>query len=165
MKLGHRVGYRSWIVMVTLMLLSACGGGGGGSNNPSSSSNVAATTAPNRAQFTFDCDLQGVVGQLTMEVEVIQSAGAVWSSGVNPQITAVIGTGGVLYITAGDLRSPTAFYVFTGENNFADFTDMTTNQRFRVQWVLQNQDLVMIVNPFGPGPASHTCQNTDSKLL
>jgi len=77
----------------------------------------------------------------------------------------VIGTGGTLYFTSGNLQSPTAAYVFTGDNQFADFTDLTNNARFRVEWIPQGQDLVVVVNPFGPGPTQFPCAQTASRFL
>ena len=109
--------------------LMGCGGGGGGGGQ------TGGQAGSNRARFEFDVDLQGVPGVLIMEVEVISSAGIVWGPGVTPEITAVISTGSFTYFTAGELQSPAAFYVFTGQNDFADFTEPATSQRFRVQWI------------------------------
>ncbi len=147
-----------WLGVAIIFGLGACGGGDSNSNS---------STPSNSARFTFDCDLQGLIGVLTMDVEVIQSSGVVWGPGPNPQITAVIGLNGVTYHTAGELRSPTALYSFTGENQFADFTELEppTFNRFRVQWSEQGQTLIMIINPFGPGPTQHICQTTSAQLL
>jgi len=118
-----------------------------------------------RVLFTFDCDLLGVTGELTMEVEAVGASGVVWGSGPSPDITGVIGTGDVIYYTAGELRSPNAHYIFTGENQFADFTETTTLERFRVQWSVHADGVDMIVNPFGPGPAVHRCLTTSARYL
>ena len=119
----------------------------------------------NRARFTFDCDVEGLNAVLDIEIEAVASSGIVWGGGPNPQITAVIGTGDVIYFTAGTLQSPTASYIFTGENQFADFTDVGTAERFRVQWVVNSGGLTMIVNPFGPGPVSYICMETSADYL
>jgi hypothetical protein len=148
--------FSQWLGVAIIFGLAACGGSGSDSSTPSES-----------ARFTFDCDLQGLNGVLTMDVEVVQSSGLVWGSGPNPQITAVIGLAGATYFTSGDLRSATAYYTFTGENLFADFTEIQppTLDRFRVQWSEQGQTLIMIINPFGPGPTQHVCQTTSAVLL
>ncbi len=132
---------------------------GGEDTNPENSHYTS-----NRAQFTFDCDLGGAVGQLTVNIEAINQAGSIWGSGPNPQIKAVVGLGSVLYVTSGELRSQVAAYSFTGENQYADFTDLQTYDRFRVRWILNGQTLVMVINPFG-GATQHTCQQTSARYL
>jgi hypothetical protein len=137
--------------------LAACGdseppSGGGGA-------------VSNRAQFTFDCDLNGLNGVLTMVVEVVNTTGVVFGGGANPEITGVIGTGSVSYLTAGDLRSSTAYYTFTGRDGFADFVEPATSAAFLVQWVINGQQLNMIINPFGPGPTQHACVQTSAMFL
>ena len=139
-------------LLALLVLLAGCAHGGRGSGG--SGSNQAGT---NRARFHYAVDLQGVAGDLVMEVEVVNQAGAVWGPGITPDITAVVGTGGFIVYTAGELRSPSAYYVFQGENNFADFTEPATSDRFRVEWIETRTGLTMVVNPFGPGPVSYDC--------
>lgn len=130
---------------------------------PGSNQTNPGTPPPsNRARFVFNCDLQGANGALTVDIEAINQAAAIWGSGPNPQITSVVSAGSVLYVTAGELRSATGYYVFTGENQFADFTDMRTYDRFRVQWVFEGGGLTMIINPFGQGPARHRCTLSSS---
>lgn len=140
--------------------LSACDGqeaaGGSGSSGSGGS---------NTARFMFDCALTGGLnGELTLDVEAIGTTGIVFGSGPNPEITGVIGTGSVTYVTAGELRS-TTLYIFTGDNQFANFTEIATSQRFLVQWVPNNQGLIMVINPFGPGPTQHTCVTTGARYL
>ena len=137
--------------------LPACG-----DNDPPGSNNDATS---NRALFVFDCDLLGVNGVLTITVEVIGTAGIVFGPGQNPSITGVIATGEVSYLTAGDLRSPVAYYTFTGRDQFADFVEPATNLGFLVQWVINGQQLNMIINPFGPGPTQHACVQTSAVYL
>ncbi len=122
-------------------------------------------SASNMARFTLDCDLNGMNGVLTMDVEAIDVTGAVFGPGANPDITGVIGTGEFTYVTAGELVSSVAHYVFTGRNDFADFTELGTYERFRVQWLLHEGGLTMLVNPFGPGPATHDCVTTSARYL
>ncbi|MEO0423509.1 MAG: hypothetical protein AAF184_14325 [Pseudomonadota bacterium] len=167
------------LLLMASAVLSACGGGedSGGGANPANA-NVANNQqgnaggggggpAPsNKARFTFDCDLQGIVGVLTLDVEVINSAGVVFGSGPNPDITAVIGTGNVTIFTSGELVSSTASYIFTGENQFADFTKVTgTIERFLVEWVEQPDGLTLVINPFGPGTTRQDCLLTGSSFL
>lgn len=162
-----------WLAAATLalalsLMAGGCDAGGGvgaGEGGAFAGAGAVQGAPSNRARFTFDCDLQGAVGQLTVDVEVVQSAGAVWGPGPNPQITGVIGDQGAIYYTAGELRSDVAYYTFTGENQFADFVEPATYQRFRVQWILQGESLVMVINPFGEGPAYHMCQMTGSQYL
>jgi len=139
---------------VLIALFAACGQGGAQDGSSS-----------NRARFTFDCDLQGLNGVLRIDVEAVGASGVAFGSGSDPDITGIIATGEVIYETAGDLRSPTAAYTFTGENQYADFTSQTTFERFRVEWQLTGNLLIMIVNPFGPGPTQYTCVPTSAMYL
>ncbi|MBK8976114.1 MAG: hypothetical protein IPM29_09315 [Planctomycetes bacterium] len=147
-------------LLVCLTFAACTGKGGSGAGGGAGAGNPNGT---NRARFTFAVDLQGVTGQLVMDLEAIGNSGITWGPGVNPQITGVIGTGTYTIYTAGELTSPTAHYVFTGENQFADFTDLTTSERFRVQWIETQRGLIMVVNPFGPGPVSYECVLTGSQ--
>lgn len=117
------------------------------------------------AEFTFNCDLNGQNGRMLMQVEVVANTGITWGSGSNPDITGVISTGDYTLFTTGSVTSDAAYYTFTGENNFADFVDQTFNQRFLVEWREINNGLLMVVNPFGPGPTSHTCILVSSRYL
>lgn len=150
----------SWLsigfVLFLLLDLAACGNG--------SSTNLFSdgTSGSNRARFSLDCDLNGLTGVLSMEVEAVGASGIVWGGGPNPDISAVSTTGDVIYYVSGSLVSPTASYTFVGENNFADFTDAGTLERFRVEWVQLTNGLRMIINPFGPQPTSHDCVLTSA---
>ena len=138
-------------------LIAGCGGSGDSDDDEDRSSN--------QANFRFNCDLSGLNGVLSMDVEAVGTSGVVWGGGPNPEMTAVIGTGGVQYFTAGTMNSSSASYVFTGTNDFADFTDLGNSSTFRVQWVGSSSGLDMIVNPFGPGPTSHSCVLVDASYL
>jgi hypothetical protein len=137
--------------------LAGCGGGSGDGDGGGSSQN--------RAQFTFDCDLSGANAELSMNVEAIGASGVVWGSGANPDISGVIGTGDVTYYTDGTMQSANASYVFSGENQFADFTDMVYGGTFLVEWVLTNTGLDILVNPYGPGTTMYSCVQTSSSYL
>jgi hypothetical protein len=147
------------LLIAFAVVLTACGGSEPNGSNP------GPAPVSNRALFVFDCDLQGVTGVLNITVEVVGTTGIVFGSGSNPDITGVIGTGNVSYLTAGDLRSPVAYYTFTGRDGFADFVEPATNQRFLVQWVINGQQLNMIINPFGQGPTQHACVQTSARFL
>ncbi|GEM_PF-3328425 len=149
---------KSLLILLPAVVVTACGGGGGSG----SSSSGGGAARSNTAHFVFDCDLNGANGQLDMDVEIVSDYGITWGGGSNPDITGVIGTGSYTLYTYGQLVSNTAYYTFTGENNFADFVDHYYNERFRVQWQETQDSLIMIVNPFGPGPTQHSCQLTDS---
>lgn len=150
---------RSGLVLATLAALAAlasCGGDEMNGNNSGGS---------NKARFTFDCDLNGVNGVLTMEVEVVGTSGVVFGSGPNPDVTGVISTGSVSYLTSGNLVSPVATYTFTGRDGFADFVEQGTGQQFLVQWLINGQQLNMLINPFGPGPTQHACIQTSAAFI
>ncbi len=152
------------VSMGALVALAACGGGDGGGSPPASNGGGGATSSV--AEFTFDCNLSGANGALTLQVEAVASSGAVWGPGPTPDISAVVGSGGVIYYTAGSLVSAVARYSIRGENQYADFTLINGNERFVVEWIFSsNQRLVMRVNPFGPGPTSHDCQLRSSRRL
>ncbi len=107
---------------------------------------------------SYICDLGGAPAQLTAQVETIADTGIVQNS--QGWITGVIGMEGVNYRYQGELASATARYVFTGENQFADFTDLGTNERFRVQMISQGASLTMIINPETPQPLTYQCQQS-----
>ncbi|MEM7678853.1 MAG: hypothetical protein AAF449_22965, partial [Myxococcota bacterium] len=117
------------------------------------------------ARFTYDCDLFGLIGKLTINVEAINAAGVVFGPGPTPDITAVIATGDVTLRTAGDLRSDVAYYIFTGRDSFADFTETSTFERFRVQWQVNGDLLTMIINPFSAAPTLQQCRQTGAARL
>lgn len=123
---------------------------------------LAVCPTPSSAQqistVRYVCDLGGAPAQLTAQVETIGDAGIVQNS--QGDITGVIGTGDVNYHYQGELTSATARYVFTGENQFADFTDLGTNERFHVQMISQGQALTMIINPETPQPVTYQCQQS-----
>lgn len=118
----------------------------------------APSSGTNRARFTYAIDLQGQPATMVMEVEAIAASGLTWGPGVRPEITGVIASGSYTVFTSGELRSSVARYIFTGENQFADFTEATTFERFRVRWMDTASGLLMTVNPFGPGPVTYACQ-------
>lgn len=122
-----------------LMLVVSCGGEG--------------TSHGRITNYALECDLGGIAAQLTLQIEVVDASGV--ARGIDRDV--VIPTGDVTYYTSGEIRSPVALYIFTGTNQFADFTDTTTLERFRVQWVPIESGLTMVVNPFGPGPVQYTC--------
>ncbi|MCL4679302.1 MAG: hypothetical protein KJ017_12000 [Alphaproteobacteria bacterium] len=116
----------------------------------------APVAAQNISTVSYICDLGGAPGQLTAQIETINTAGAVTNS--DGWITGVIGTGETTTYYQGELVSASARYVFTGENQYADFTDMNTNERFRVQMVAQGAYLTMVINPETPQPVTYQCQ-------
>lgn len=149
--------YARLVPVLLVLALAGCGGGGGGGGSNSAPSS--------RARFVFECDLNGVAAALTIEVEAVGTSGIIWGSGPNPDIKNVVATGSVIYYTAGTVVSPNARYVFRGENDFADFTNLDTNARFRVRWIVANGEFAMMVNPFGPGPAQHNCKFVSAQRL
>jgi hypothetical protein len=105
--------------------------------------------------LNYACDLGGAPAQMLMAVE--------YQNAFNPlhnfqgNISGIFPAGVTIY-TAGEVASSNARYSFRGENDFADFTDMITGERFRVQWVLdaQRNGVWMKVNPFG-GTVTYFC--------
>ena len=112
--------------------------------------------AQRAAVFNWVCNLDGAPGQLTAQVEAISSAGVFVDP--NGLFAGTIQTNEVNYHYQGTLVSASASYVFTGENAFADFTDLSTSARFRVKFVAQGPKLLLIANPEGPQPAQYLCQ-------
>ncbi|WP_019605736.1 hypothetical protein [Teredinibacter turnerae] len=151
--------YLCFLSLVSQLMLTGCGGGsdGGNSNIAGSGGGSGGKSPSNNARFEFTCDLGGIDATLVMNVEAVSDSGVVFGAGPNPEVSGVVSTGSVTYYTSGTVTSPTAAYIFTGENNFADFTDLGNSSRFRVQWMADGENLIMLVNPFGPGPSSHNC--------
>lgn len=156
----------TFLLISLSMSLVNCGGGSGNAVENANNNNAALSAISNQARYTFNCDLNGANGVLTLDVEAISSSGIVFGSGPNPEITGVIGTGDYTYYTSGTLVSAVASYSFTGENNFADFLDQYSLERFRVQWIASGNDsLVMEINPFGPAPTTHVCELENTSFL
>lgn len=105
--------------------------------------------------LTYSCNIEGVAAQMVMGVEYQQAFSPLHNFQGN--ISGLFPAGVTIY-TAGQVVSPTARYSFRGENDFADFTDLVTGARFRVQWVLdaQRNGVWMKVNPFG-GTVTYFC--------
>ncbi len=153
------------VLISMVFLVTGCGSGGDGGNQNPDSNNKSAPPS-NTAQFEYTCDLNGVDGILTMTVEAVQSSGIVFGPGPSPDITAVIGTGDVTYFTSGDMISSVERYVFTGENQFADFTEISSSESFRVRWNIDGDMLVMEINPFSPvGPSFQFCQLNSARYI
>lgn len=160
-----RIAATAMLALVALLASACSGGGGAGADTTLGMGPGPGAQGSNKALFTFDCDLQGVTGALTLEIEAVASSGVVWGPGPNPTITGVIGTGDYIYYTAGDLTSPVARYLFTGENDYADFVSTTSSERFLVQFVSAHPGLVLVVEPFGPAPSQIACVETGAQFL
>lgn len=93
---------------------------------------------------------------MTAQFEAINAAGVYVDPG--GMFAGSVALNQVIYYYQGQLVSPTGQYSIVGENEYADFTDLYTNQRFRVQMIIQGRELLMVVNPFGPGPTRYYCQ-------
>ena len=112
--------------------------------------------AQRTATVNFVCSIEGAPAQLTAQVQAVNEAG-VW---IDPSglFGGSVATGNVNYFYQGALTSATGRYSFTGTNQFADFVDLITDDRFRVQMIPQGTQLVLIINPQGPGPVRYMCQ-------
>jgi len=147
-------------ILSAVLLLQACN-----SSAPSSASRTSTNgQSTGQARFTFNCNLNGSNAKLLIDVEAINTTGQVFGSGPNPDLS-VIGTGSFIYFTSGTLTSATAYYLFSGENNFADFTDQNSLAQFRVEWVLTNDGLTLIANPFSQQPTQYACRLESSMYL
>src|SRR6185503_11986161 len=112
--------------------------------------------AQRTATVNFVCSIEGAPAQLTAQVEAVNEAGVrIDPSGL---FGGSIATGNVNYFYQGALTSATSRYSFTGTNQFADFVDLIANERFRVQMIPQGTQLLLIINPQGPGPVRYMCQ-------
>lgn len=116
---------------------------------------AAPAYAGRTAVLNFTCDLGGAPAQLTMQVEIVASGGFLPDGSGGG---TVVPLGEVTYYTQGTLTSATGRYSFHGENEFADFVDQLTNDRFRVRMIADGQQLMLIINPEGPGPRPHLCR-------
>ncbi len=108
-----------------------------------------------KTRLQYQCNLDGQAAVLTADVEGIQSGGTVPG---RPGLAPII-TGQTIYY-AGQLVSQSARYSFVGENDYAEFVDQSNNQRFRVQFVMSGNSLLLIANPHGPQPTRYMCQRT-----
>ena len=119
---------------------------------------IAGAWSPAHATETFvwTCNIEGAPARLTVQVEAISQAGMYMDP--HSFFIGSMATGEVNYIYGGTLVSATARYSFTGRNQYADFVDLQTNARFRVQMIVQGRSLTMVVNPFGPGPVRYGCE-------
>lgn len=127
---------------------------------------AAPAGAQQRVALRYECDLNGAPGVMVLEARIYTGSGIAWGPGVNPDIIGVIPTGERNISFGGEMRSISARYVFTGENQFADFTDMRTYDRFRVKFeTLGAGRLRLVINPFGPGPTQHFCRRLEQRVL
>jgi hypothetical protein len=108
------------------------------------------------AVVTYICNIEGAQAQLTAQVQAVNSAGVFLDPAGG--FGGSIATGDVNYFYQGSLVSQTGRYSFTGTNQYADFVDLGSNDRFRVQLIVQGQMMLMIINPQGPGPVQYLCQ-------
>ena len=117
---------------------------------------LAAPAAAQNVILNLSCNLGGIAAPMLMEVHYQQAFGL--SANQRGHISGIFPVGVNVY-TAGQMQGQGVTYGFTGTNEFADFTEYPSLNRFRVKWVLDgpNNGLWMIINPFGPGPARHFC--------
>ena len=153
---GLSLSFRFSVVALLGALAVGCGDGGdgGGTSNRGS----------NQARFTFDCNIFGFPGALTLDVEAVGQSGITWGPGPNPQITGVIGTGEYTLYTTGTLSLPDRTYSISGENNFADLWSNIPGDRLVVEWQPNGDSMVVIWDWFGEA-TPQLCNLTGSTLL
>ena len=141
------------LFVILLAGLSGCGDAG-----------FPGASGSNMAEFTFDCNLGGTPGALTLRVEAVGVTGITWGPGPNPDITGVIGTGEYTYYTTGSLRLPDRTYAIDGANSFADLWSNIPGDRLVVEWQTTGSGLTMIWDWFGNATAV-PCELTGSRRL
>ena len=119
---------------------------------------AAPALAQQTASFTYACNVEGALAQLTTRVQAVSSTGVF----LDPagMFAGAAATGDVNFFYEGELVSNVAHYTFSGTNQYADFLDANNRERFRVQMIVEGQTLRMIINPQGPGPVQYLCQMT-----
>ena len=143
------------LVAALLLVVVGCG-------DDSSFGGVGANS--NQARFTFDCNLGGIPGDLTLDVEAVGDTGVTFGPGPNPDITGVIPTGDFIYFTTGTLVLPDRTYGISGENFFADLFSDIPGDRLVVEWQPFDGGLTMIWDWFGAA-TPYPCQLTGSRYL
>ncbi|MGB9341195.1 MAG: hypothetical protein WCB63_18280 [Polyangiales bacterium] len=140
------------VVALLAVLAAACG---------DSKSDGAAS---NKARFTFDCNIAGFPGALTLDVEAIGQSGITWGPGPNPSITGVIGTGDYTFYTTGTLSLPDRTYSINGENSFAELWSAIPGDRLTVEWQPSGTTMIIVWDWFGAA-AQYACELTGSAYL
>lgn len=107
----------------------------------------------------YDCDLDGVIGELTAEYEIIDASGEAYSP--DGDMAGTVGAGSSTVFYQGELSSPANRYVFTGENQFAEFTDLATHKRFIVHMETDGDALRLTANPNDGAPTHYHCLSRD----
>lgn len=105
----------------------------------------------------YTCDMDGVEADLTAEFEIISLDDPV---GDDTLVELASAPSRVFY--SGELTSSAARYVFNGENNIAEFTDMDTKERFLVRMERENGDLRLTTNPHDENARLYHCHTPQS---
>jgi hypothetical protein len=120
---------------------------------------AAPAFAQDQGTLSYACQIDGQPAQLTAQYEVIGNSGI--TTAPNGDISGVISTGSSTVYYQGQLTTPSARYSFTGENAYADFTDLNSHARFRVELVTEGDHLTLIVGPFSDQPLRYFCQRSN----
>lgn len=105
----------------------------------------------------YECNVGGTRAELLVGVEFYgrtQPPGG-WRA---TYVWGVIMTPGSRIFYGGQMATSATSYVFTGEANYGEFTDLRTGDRFIVQFAPNNDQLTLIVNPLGPQTTQVNCQ-------
>jgi len=102
--------------------------------------------AAQTSQHYLVCEGLGERGEMVVTVEAIGASGLLPR---NSGAIDVIGLPGVNYFTEGEVRTATQTWVFSGQNNFADFQNVTRGGGFLVEWFVDRPYLIAMVDPYG----------------
>ena len=107
--------------------------------------------------YRFSCNIGGAQAVMAMQVEVQAGAGVFYGS--DGRFAGSVADGGYTIYYGGELRGAQTHYTFIGENQFATFTDGLNGERFRVQFHMVPNGLVLVANPFSEQPSRYSCVN------
>ena len=122
---------------------------------------IFAIASPVQAAQTFTvsymCNLNGAPGQLVAQVTAVGDTAVV--TGPQGDIHGTLNMGGMNLQYGGTLTSQYGRWSFTGENAFADFTDLSNYSRFHGQFIPQaGGQLILVIAPETQGREQYICQ-------
>lgn len=120
---------------------------------------VSAASAQIRESYAYECDIDGLIGHLTLNIDVQPPAGSNWTPGPTPNIAETIAAGDVMLFTEGELVSPEVYYLFSGRNFEADFTLLQTAENLPARFEEgPHGRLRIVLDPGGAAPTLVFCR-------